>query len=234
MVIQALNEGADFYLQKGGDPVSQFAELSNKIRYAINSKRAEEALRESEEKYRRIVETSIEGIWSMDSDFTTVFVNRKMADLLGYTVEEMLGKPIMEFMDPAELADNATKLENRRKGINEFYERKFRRKDGSLRWFAVSVTALKDPAGTFAGSFAMLTDITDRKQAEENLRQKNDELGAAYEQIAASEEELRENLDELAAKPAGAPGRARANTVTCLTTPSLASSGQHRTGTTLT
>jgi PAS domain S-box-containing protein len=199
VVIQALNEGADFYLQKGGDPVSQFAELSNKVRYAINSKRSAAALGESEEKYRRIVETSIEGIWSMDARFITVFVNRKMADMLGYSVPEMLGKQIMEFMDPSELADNTKKLENRRKGINEFYERKFKRKDGSLRWFGVSVTALKDPAGNFAGSFAMLTDITDRKMAEDTLRQKNDELGAAYEQIAASEEELRVNLDELAA-----------------------------------
>jgi PAS domain S-box-containing protein len=157
-----------------------------------------EALRESEEKYRRIVETSIEGIWSMDSRFITVFVNRKMADMLGYTVEEMLGVPIMEFMDPAEILDNEKKLANRRKGINESYERKFRRKDGTLRWFWVSVTALMSHEGAFAGSFAMLTDITDRKQAEEELNRKNEELGAAYEQLTASEEELRQNLDELA------------------------------------
>ncbi|WP_321507558.1 PAS domain S-box protein [uncultured Methanoregula sp.] len=162
-------------------------------------RRAEEALRASEEKYRRIVETAMEGIWSMDSEFTTVFVNRKMAEMLGYTTHEMLGRNIMDFMDPEELADNATKLENRIRGINEFYERKFRCRDGSIRWFGVSVTALKDPSGAFGGSFAMLTDITDRKLAEDELKKKNEELGAAYAQLAASEEELRQNLDDLAA-----------------------------------
>jgi len=52
VVIKALNEGADFYLQKGGEPQSQFAELSNKIRYAVKRKQVEEAIRESEERYR--------------------------------------------------------------------------------------------------------------------------------------------------------------------------------------
>ncbi len=58
VVIQALNEGADFYLQKGGDPVSQFAELSNKIRYAINSKRAEVTLREKTAELDRFFNSS--------------------------------------------------------------------------------------------------------------------------------------------------------------------------------
>ena len=162
-------------------------------------RQAEDAIRASEEKYRRIVETANEGIWSMDNGFVTIFVNRKMADMLGYTVDEMLGKKIMAFMDPGELADNEQKLANRQRGVNEYYERKFRRRDGSIRVFGVSVTAVLDRSGQFAGSFAMLTDITDRKRAEEDLKTKNEELGAAYEQLTASEEELRQNLDELAA-----------------------------------
>ncbi len=162
-------------------------------------RKAEEKIRASEEKYRRIVETAIEGIWSMDEEFTSIFVNRKMAEMLGYTVDEMLGKTIMEFMDPEELGDNEKRLANRRRGVSEYYERKFRRRDGSTRVFGVSVTAVMDHEGRFAGSFAMLTDITDRKQAEDELKKKNEELGAAYEQLTASEEELRQNLDELAA-----------------------------------
>ncbi|MFA4876363.1 MAG: PAS domain S-box protein [Methanoregula sp.] len=162
-------------------------------------RQAEEALRASEEKYRRIVETAMEGIWSMDAEFSTVFVNPKLAEMLGYPMEEMLGRKIMDFMDREELADNALKMENRLRGINEFYERKFLRRDGSIRWFGVSVTALRDPFGAFAGSFAMLTDITDRKVAEEALKNKNEELAAAYAQLTASEEELRQYLDELAA-----------------------------------
>ncbi len=52
VVIEALNCGADFYIQKGGNPTAQFAELSNKIRYAVSRKRTEDLLKESEERYR--------------------------------------------------------------------------------------------------------------------------------------------------------------------------------------
>jgi len=55
VVVEAFNEGVDFYLKKCGEPENQFAELSNKIRYAVTRKRAEDALRESEEQFRSVV-----------------------------------------------------------------------------------------------------------------------------------------------------------------------------------
>ena len=61
--------------------------------------RAEEALRESEERYRRIVETAQEGIWIVDLQNRTAFANQKMAQMLGYTVEEMIGVPLDAFLD---------------------------------------------------------------------------------------------------------------------------------------
>jgi PAS domain S-box-containing protein len=133
----------------------------------------------------------------MNAQFITVFVNPRMASLLGYRVDEMLGRNVSDFMDPDEMADNSLKFEERRQGRSDFYERKFRRKDGSLRWFGVSATALKNPDGSFAGSFAMLSDITDRKTAEEDLKRKNEELGAAYEQLTAAQEELQAQFDEM-------------------------------------
>lgn len=62
-------------------------------------KRAEKALRESEARYRRIVETANEGIWTLDAEARTDYVNRRMAEMLGYTPEEMLGRHLFEFMD---------------------------------------------------------------------------------------------------------------------------------------
>ena len=62
VIIEALNEGADFYLQKGGDLKSQFADLSNKIRYAVKQRQTESALRESEEKFREIFDTINDGV----------------------------------------------------------------------------------------------------------------------------------------------------------------------------
>src|SRR5665647_3586618 len=63
VVVEALNAGADFYLQKGGNPKAQFAELSNKIRYAVSRRRAEESLRTSKENYRHLIEHSDEAIF---------------------------------------------------------------------------------------------------------------------------------------------------------------------------
>ncbi|MDP3396901.1 MAG: response regulator, partial [Methanoregula sp.] len=60
VVIQAINSGADFYLQKGGEPGAQFAELTHKIKAAASGKRADDALRRSEERYRNIVEDQTE------------------------------------------------------------------------------------------------------------------------------------------------------------------------------
>jgi len=157
----------------------------------------QEELKVSEEKYRQIVETANEGIWSMDSDYRTVFINQKMAEMLGYTLDEMIGKKITDFMFSEDLADNDLRIQNRRDGNDEIYERRFYHKDGSIRWMRVSATAKMDSAGKFEGSFAMLVDITVRKQAVDDLNRKNEELSAAYEEMTAIEEELRHNYDEL-------------------------------------
>ena len=198
IVIQALNEGADFYLQKGGEPVSQFAELKHQIIQAVKRKRAENELAISEEKYRRIVDTADEGVWQMDKNFNAVYVNQRMAEMLGYTVEEMLGRNLMSFVATEDLPDQTARMEERRQGKSGRYERRLITKNGSIRWMLVSATPLMDSHGTFMGSFAMYSDITERKTAETEIARRNEELQTAYEQLTLNEEELRQNYEELA------------------------------------
>jgi PAS domain S-box-containing protein len=145
-------------------------------RFIDKRKEAEDSLRKSEDKYRRLVETASEGVWAMDEQFVTTYVNERMAGMLGYTVDEMLGKMIMSFMPGEELADNQSKMEERMNGQPGSYERRFRVKDGTIRIFNVSSTPLTGDDGSFKGSFAMLTDITARKQAEEALKMANKKL----------------------------------------------------------
>lgn len=133
-------------------------------------KMAEELIRRSEEKYRRIVETAYESICVMDRTQSITFVNQRFADLLGYTVEEMIGEPITAAMHPDDLEDHRMRIQNRIGGLKEAYERRLVRKDGSTCWVLVSVTPLFDQDGAFEGSFAMLTDITKRREAEQALR----------------------------------------------------------------
>lgn len=132
--------------------------------------KAERLLRESEERYRRIVETANEGIWMMDEEFRTAFVNQKLAEVFGYTKEEMIGKKFTEFIFPEDQDDHCLKMERRKVGKDDNYERRFRHKDGSERWMLVSATALIEETGEFRGSFAMFTDISALKMTEAALR----------------------------------------------------------------
>jgi PAS domain S-box-containing protein len=167
------------------------------LRDISRRKQAEKMLRESEERYRRIVETANEGILEMDEKFNMVYVNRRMADMLGYTPEETIGRNIHSFIAAEDIPDNIPKLKERMEGKSDRFERRFVTKDKRIRWMQVSVTPRMDPDGTFRGSFAMCSDITDRKAAEEEIARKNEDIYAAYEQLTATEEELRQNYDKL-------------------------------------
>ena len=144
-------------------------------------KLAEAALRESEEQYRRIVETAAEGIWSIDASSNTTFVNNKMCDMLGYKIAEIIGKSLFSFMDAEGRAIARINLKRQRMGIGEQFDFKFRRRDGSELWAIVSASTLFDKQGAYAGSFAMVADITDRKQTEAALQQSEAKFRSLYE-----------------------------------------------------
>ncbi len=147
-------------------------------------------LRDKEEWYRRIVETSLEGIWAMDARHRTTFTNHRMNEMLGYSEEELLGRPVTDFMFPEDMADHAAQMRNRHSGKPAIYERRFRRKDGSECWAILSATALLDENGNFAGSFGMFTDITPRKQAESVASERLSALLEARHAAAQSKERV--------------------------------------------
>jgi PAS domain S-box-containing protein len=123
----------------------------------------------SEERYRRIVETSREGIWIIDAAGETTFVNHRLAEMLGYGVDEMRGASFLSFMDEAERATALRNVARRREGIAEGHDFKFRRRDGSPLWAICVTNPLFGDGGEYLGALAMVTDITERKQAEEQL-----------------------------------------------------------------
>jgi len=130
---------------------------------------AQSALRASEERYRTIVTTAAEGIWTLDVDARTTFVNDRLASMLGYRAEEMLGKKLYDFMD-REARDRAARTfmrrERRGAGDGDF---RFRRKDGSVVWLRPATSPLLGPRGEFVGALAMVSDVTERRRAEESL-----------------------------------------------------------------
>jgi PAS domain S-box-containing protein len=128
-----------------------------------------EKLKSSEENYRKIVETSAEGILEVDKDEVIVYVNSKMTEMLGYKRNEILGKKFSEFILDEDIPDHEERMNVRRDGVNEEYERRLRGKNGKECLVHISAVSVMDKKKMFAGSFAMLTDITERERAETEL-----------------------------------------------------------------
>lgn len=132
-------------------------------------RRAEKNLKESEEQYRLIVETAQEGIWMIDENNLTTFVNEPMAQMLGYTREEMVGMHLYHFMKETEVIQADRNISRRRKGIADEEEFVFHKKNGQPIWAHLHVTPIfKDDI--YKGSLAMVTDVTEKKEAEQQLR----------------------------------------------------------------
>jgi PAS domain S-box-containing protein len=142
-------------------------------------KQAQEELKESEQRYRRLVDTASEGIWELDEQFLTTYVNRRMAEMLGYDAQEMVGRNVSEFLFEDDVAQLPARIAARRQGLTERYEQRYRHKDGRTVWMHVSATSVRDAEQRFLGSFAMLMDITERMRAENDLRQSQRYLAEA-------------------------------------------------------
>ena len=153
-------------------------------------KRAEEALRQSEEKYRIIVETANEGVWITDAERKTVLVNQRMADMLGFTMEEMQGSTPSDFLDAGQEQLTRKTREELGTGARISREFKFRRKDGSELWVLSNASPVLDGEGRHYRTVSLLADITERKKAEDLLK--------------ASEQRLREARGLLEAVTLGA------------------------------
>jgi PAS domain S-box-containing protein len=158
---------------------------------------AYEAVHNSEEKYRNIVELANEGVWVTDAELRTTYTNKKMAEILGYSPEEMIGRYGTDFVDESYKKYTELRTEKRQQGIDEVHENKLVRKDGSTLWVLVNSKSLFDTNGKFAGILAMLTDITERKHVEEALREAYEKLQTQSEELQVSNEELRVQSDEL-------------------------------------
>jgi len=170
VVIEALNSGADFYLQKGGDPVSQFAELAHKILHAISQKRAGRALKKSEADYRHLIEHAGEAIFVIQDERFRM-INPRAAELSGYSEQELLNQPFVRFIHPDEAAILLDKFRNRNfdSTVPTHYTFRTICKDTTVRWVELNVVAITWDERSATLNF--MIDITNRKLAEDALRE---------------------------------------------------------------
>jgi PAS domain S-box-containing protein len=200
VAIEALNSGADFYLQKGGDPKSQFAELSNKVRYAVARRRSEDALRESELRYRNVVEDMDELICRFLPDNTIIFVNDAFCRLFGIRHEEIIGSRFQPTIHP----DDANSVQQHFASFTTdqpsgTIEERVIMPDGQIVWQRWSTRAMYDDSGILCEYQSVGRDITNLMMQERELRRANDELLAANEELMATDEELRQQYNEIMA-----------------------------------
>jgi len=144
--------------------------LSNQDNLSVPG-RSDEALRETEQRYRLIVETCQAGVWVVDADSRTTYVNRRMMELLGYTAEEMVGRSLFDYIEGSMRETVSARFEERKTGARGQYDVILIRKDGAGIWASLSASPILGPQGEFQGSFGIIADMSERKRTEEELRE---------------------------------------------------------------
>ncbi|WP_165932691.1 PAS domain S-box protein [Flavobacterium cellulosilyticum] len=174
-----------------------FYDLKGKITGAVNLMTditdriaIEKALQESEKKYRQIVETAQEGIWLLDKDHNTSFINNRMFDLLEFKQEEMLNKKICHFLAEDNKENTLNELYRINEGHTVHLEAKFISKSGREIWTHISANPLFDDGNVFNGALAMFTDISESKRVALELERYNKDLNIQIDLTKKRQEEL--------------------------------------------
>lgn len=167
---------------------SFFETVAGMLASVVERRLAQDALRESEERFRELVQRQGEGIAVVDEAEHFTFANPAAATVFGVHPGELLGRNLSEFMDPDTFAFVHSQTEARRRGETSTYDVEIVRPGGERRQIVVTATPRLDAQRRFVGTFGIFRDITERKRAEDALRRAHDEL----------EERVRERTADLA------------------------------------
>jgi len=152
-------------------------------KYNNELQKAHEDLRESEEKYRLLVETMSDGLGIQDKNGLITYVNDKFCKMLNYKSDEFVGRPVTYFLDERNKQILKEQIDKRRNYEVKSYELEWTGRDGNQIPTIMSPQAIFDEKGDFKGSFAVITDISDCKQAEESLRNQTHDLNERVKEL---------------------------------------------------
>jgi PAS domain S-box-containing protein len=133
-------------------------------------KEAERGRREAERRSQRMVESATVGMWTLDQEGRTMFMNARMANIFGVEAANAVGTSFEQFLAPQDWPDAGERLADRKAGVSSAHEQRFRKPDGSVGVLWVEGSPMYDDRGRYEGILGIVTDITERRRAEEALR----------------------------------------------------------------
>jgi PAS domain S-box-containing protein len=200
VAIKALNLGADRYLDKNGDPETVYCELTHAINEAVERKRTQEKLRESEERFRLLFDKMAVGIALVDRDGFVVAANQAQCSFLGYAKGELTGTHFSRYLSEDDLERSLFLLGDMMEGKRDNYtaDWKYKRKDGLLVWGRSSWSTVRNEEGQFKYLVAVVEDITESKKTQLALSESKERLRSVVDSAVEEElRDLREKLDVL-------------------------------------
>jgi PAS domain S-box-containing protein len=198
VVIDAINNGADFYIQKGGDPKSQFAELTHQIRQAVQRRRAEISIRDLERREADIINFLPDATFAIDRSGTIIAWNRALEEMTGVSAADMLGKGDYEYAIPfygrrqptlidlihetdEVVAQNYTYIVQQKGTL--IVDSTITLPTGKTIAFTGKASPLYNQQGEVVGAIETIRDITELKSAEESLRESEGRFAAFMEHL---------------------------------------------------
>jgi PAS domain S-box-containing protein len=168
-------DGSTVWVEMNTHPIfnhgGAVARVIETVKDITERKKLEEKLRESEGRYRTLVETMNDGLWAVNEKGETTYWNRRMGEILGYDPKEVIGRHVFSFLDEENQEKVKRELAKRPKGEASTYEAEVITKTGKKVPLMVSATPLFDDKGKHIGSFAVVRDISEKKRYEAELKE---------------------------------------------------------------
>ncbi len=184
VAIEALNLGANRYIQKGADIKSQYIVLARAIEQENALWESHKKLFNSEEKHRTLIEAMNDGFAIADTKGNFVYANERLCKILDYSSDEIVGKGIFDFLNEENQQVAINQLSDRKKGADAAYELSWTKKGGEQVPTLVSPKPITDENGAPSGSFAVVTEISELKKAQEELVRANLEEEKVFQTVA--------------------------------------------------
>lgn len=151
-------------------------DVTDRVRAEGKRRKAEESLRTSEARYRELIQTMNEALAMTDQDYQITFVNQSFCDMFGYSVDQAVGRPLLDLVHPDDVDTMVGRMRERDVCQPQRFEATWVARDGRVIHTLTSPRTFHDRDGGFAGCLGVFTDITDRKRVEEELRNSEAQL----------------------------------------------------------